>query len=132
MSAPLYSNCAGNPDCNCNSNFNNMVGIGSYSHTTGTIQPISTPTIQVSASLPTVQLPVPTTAPTTTTPIQPSTLDKALTIGTSLLGMFSKPATTTSTPVPLPQDEKKVPTAVWVVVGGLLVLVIAYVIVKAA
>lgn len=139
----VYSNCAGNPDCNCDKSFNNMVGINGFSgadstnrrssNATGEIQTLATPTIQVQTTIPTIKLPT-TTAPTTssTTNTSGTTFNKVLDFGSSVVGLFGKSSSASSTPVVVPTEEKKIPTAVWVVVGGLLLLVVAFVIVKAA
>jgi hypothetical protein len=129
----VYSNCAGNPDCNCDKGFNNMIGMNGFSNATGEIQTLATPTIQVQTTIPTIKLPT-TTAPTTssTTNTSGTTFNKVLDFGSSVLGLFGKSSSSaSSTPVVIPTEEKKIPTAVWVVVGGLLLLVVAFVIVKA-
>jgi hypothetical protein len=128
----LYSNCAGNPDCDCqNDLFNNMVGINGFSNATGEIQTLTLPGVQVQTTIPTVQVSAPTTAPTSTTSTSGSTLNKVLDIGSSVLGLFGSKATT-PTYTPTVVEENKIPMAVWVVVGGLLLLVVAFVIVKQA
>lgn len=148
----VYSNCAGNPDCNCDKSFNNMVGMNGFSgadstngaytgvsrssgrssNAIGEIQTLATPTIQVQTTIPTIKLPT-TTAPTASSTTNPSgtTFNKVLDFGSSVLGLFGKSSSATSTPVVIPTEEKKIPSAVWVVVSGLLLLVVAFVIVKA-
>lgn len=130
-----FSNCAGNPDCNCDKEgFNNMIGMNGFVNATGEIQTLSTPQIKIQTTVPTIEVKAPTTiAPTTSTkPTLGETIGKVTTFGSSLLGLFSKPAATTSAPVPLPEEEKTIPMAVWIVGGGLLVLVVVYFIVKAS
>jgi hypothetical protein len=114
-----------------------MIGIngfsGGTSNATGEIQTLAVPGVQVQTTIPTIKVTAPSTTPTTTTTTKDSTLNKVLDLGTSVLGLFGKKSTpTTSAPVPLPEEEKTVPTAVWIVVGGILLLVVAFVIVKAA
>jgi hypothetical protein len=111
-----------------------MVGMNGFSNATGEIQTLATPTIQVQTTIPTIKLPT-TTAPSTTTsttPTSSTTFNKVLDFGSSVLGLFGSKAPASSTPVVIPTEEKKIPTAVWVVVSGLLLLVVAFVIVKAA
>lgn len=134
---PTFSNCAGNPDCKCissGSTFNQMVGL--HSNLTGEIASVSSGvTYQNTGIVPPkiATAPVPTVPPSTTTSFGEK-LNNTLTTVTSVLGLFgSKAPASTSTPVPLPEDEeKKIPTAVYVVVGGLLLLVVVFVIVKAS
>jgi hypothetical protein len=145
----MFSNCVGNPDCDCNkgtadTTFSNATGNSllfagrKYSSLTGEIAPIQTSISLTTPTIPTVTAPAPSTVPTTTTNTQTastSTLDKiTATVGSvaGILGsVFTKPATTTVTGA-APEEKKGIPMGVYVVIGGLLVLVITYVIIKAS
>jgi hypothetical protein len=117
---PEFSNCCGQPT------FNNAVGMTA-------LEPIAAKGVEVSNRIQTISAPVITPTTPTTTPTK-STSEKVsgwLSTATNVLGLLGKSNTTDTTATYVPEeDPKKVPTAVWVVLGGLVLLIIVFVGIK--
>jgi hypothetical protein len=128
-----FSNCAGNPDCTCDQTASNIMGV-SFSNCSGCGVAYSNLSGSQFNNL--VGLETPTALQTLTAPTatgataQPSTLDKLLGTASSVLGIFGKSQPATAPVTVTVQEEKKIPTMVWVGLGILVALLVIFLVIK--